>query len=97
MGVPLIRALQFEGALRYVDHSTAGGDLTWSAGGRLQPSFIEGLTLRGVYTRAIRAPSIVELALPGANTLRNASDVCAASRVHSGPKDRKSVEEGTGG
>lgn len=85
MGVPLIRALQFEGALRYVDHSTAGGDLTWSAGARLQPNFIEGLTFRGVYTRAIRAPSIVELALPGASVLRNASDVCAASRVNSGP------------
>ena len=85
MGLPLVRALQFEGALRYVDHSTAGGDLTWSAGGRLQPSFIEGLTFRGVYTRAIRAPSIVELALPGASVLRNAADVCAASRVNSGP------------
>lgn len=85
MGVPLIRAAQFEGALRYVDHSTAGGDLTWSAGGRIQPSFVEGLTFRGVYTRAIRAPSIVELALPGASVLRNANDVCAASRVNSGP------------
>lgn len=85
MGLPLIRAAQFEGALRYVDHSTAGGDLTWSAGGRIQPDFIDGLTFRGVYTRAIRAPSIVELALPGASVLRNASDVCAASRVNSGP------------
>jgi iron complex outermembrane receptor protein len=85
MGLPLIRAAQFEGALRYVDHSTAGGDLTWSAGGRIQPNFVDGLTFRGVYTRAIRAPSIVELALPGASVLRNASDVCAASRVNSGP------------
>lgn len=85
MGVPLIRAAQFEGALRFVDHSTAGGDLTWSAGGRIQPSFIEGLTFRGVFTRAIRAPSIVELALPGSGVLRNANDVCAASRVNSGP------------
>lgn len=85
MGLPLIRAAQFEGALRYVDHSTAGGDLTWSAGARVQPNFIDGLTFRGVYTRAIRAPSIVELALPGASVLRNANDVCAASRVNSGP------------
>lgn len=87
MNVPLIRSMQAEGAIRYVDHSVAGGDITWSAGARLQPRFggiFEGLTLRGVYTRAIRNPSIVELFLNPTPAARSANDVCSASRVNSG-------------
>jgi iron complex outermembrane receptor protein len=88
MGVPVLRAAQLEGALRYVDHSSAGGDLTWSIGGRVQPrlgGIGDGLVLRGVYTRAIRAPAITELFVPSTPVARNAADVCAASRVNSGP------------
>ncbi len=85
MSVPLVKSLQAEGAIRYVDHSTAGGDITWSAGARLQTSFIDGLTLRGVYTRAIRNPSLVELFLNPTPTARAANDICAASRVNAGP------------
>jgi iron complex outermembrane receptor protein len=87
MGVPLIRSAQFEGAIRYVDHSIAGGDITWSAGGRLEPRLggvLEGITLRGVYTRAIRSPSILELFLNTTPVARAANDVCAPSRINTG-------------
>ncbi len=88
MDVPVIRSLQAEGAIRYVDHSVAGGDVTWSAGARLQPRFggiLEGITFRGVYTRAIRNPSIVELFLNPTPSAISANDVCSASRVGGGP------------
>ena len=88
MGWPVIRRLEFEGAIRYVSHSTAGGDITWSAGGRLEPRFggvAGGLTLRGVFTHAIRSPSIVELFLNPTPVARSANDVCASTRVNSGP------------
>ncbi len=84
MHLPLIKDLQFEGKVRYVDHSVAGGDVTWAAGARLNTR-LPGLLLRGVYTRAIRAPSIVELYLNSTPVAGSANDVCAASRVNTGP------------
>ncbi|MDQ8754980.1 TonB-dependent receptor [Sphingosinicella sp. LHD-64] len=88
LGLPAIRRLEFEGAIRYVDHSTAGGDITWSAGGRLEPrigGIVDGLTIRGVFTRSIRAPNIIELFLNPTPVLRNALDVCAPARIDAGP------------
>lgn len=84
MNLPFIKAFQAEGAIRYVDHSVSGGDITWSGGARMQTR-LDGLTLRGVYTRAIRNPSLVELFLNTTPVARNANDVCAASRVGAGP------------
>jgi len=86
--VPLIRTFQAEGAIRYVHHSVSGGDVTWSAGARLQPrlgGLLDGITFRGVYTRAIRNPSIVELFLSPTPSVISANDVCSASRVGAGP------------
>lgn len=88
LGLPVIRNAEFEGAIRYVDHSTAGGDITWSAGGRLEPRlgrFAEGLVLRGVFTHAIRAPAIRELFLNETPVARAGNDLCAPSRIDSGP------------
>lgn len=88
LGWPVIRRLEFEGAIRYVHHSTAGGDLTWSAGGRLEPRIgrlTDGLTIRGVFTRSIRSPNIIELFLNPTPVLRNALDVCAPARIDAGP------------
>ncbi len=88
MGLPIARSLVFEGAVRYVSHSTAGGDITWSTGARFQPrigGIFDGLTLRGVYTRAIRSPSIVELFLNSTPVARAGNDLCAPSRVNAGP------------
>ncbi len=84
MNLPFIKTLQAEGAIRYVDHSVSGGDITWSGGARMQTR-LDGLTLRGVYTRAIRNPSLVELFLNTTPVARRADDVCASSRVNAGP------------
>ncbi|WP_165357196.1 TonB-dependent receptor [Sphingosinicella sp. CPCC 101087] len=88
MGWPVIRRLEFEGAARYVSHSSTGGAVTWSAGGRFEPRIgriTDGLMIRGVFTHAIRSPSIVELFLNATPVARNANDVCAPSRIDQGP------------
>lgn len=85
--IPLIRNAEFDGSIRYVDHSLAGGAVTWSAGGRISPrlgGIGEGLTFRGVYTRAIRSPAVSELFTgisPVTNTL---SDPCGNNNFDRG-------------
>ncbi|HWV60954.1 MAG TPA: TonB-dependent receptor [Sphingopyxis sp.] len=84
---PVIKSLSVEGAARYVDHSLAGGDLTWSAGGRFSPRLPgigDGLQFRGVYTRSIRSPGITEL-FSGASPTRGAlNDPCDRIRYQEG-------------
>lgn len=84
---PLIKDLTFEGAVRHVDNSLTGGDLTWSAGGRLAPrlpSWGDGLILRGVFTHAIRSPAITELFLGTAPVSSTITDVCNAQNYNQG-------------
>lgn len=63
--VPLLRDAPFAKELnlnlgyRYSDYNTVGGVSTYRAEGDWQP--IEGLRVRGGYSRAIRAPSVGEL------------------------------------
>ncbi|WP_156840544.1 TonB-dependent receptor plug domain-containing protein [Novosphingobium aquimarinum] len=63
--VPVFSMLDLNGAIRYADYSTAGGQVTWKLGGVFTP--IEGLNLRVARSRDIRAPAINELASPGNN------------------------------
>ncbi len=72
--VPLVDSLEFEGAVRYVDHSVAGSDTTWTAGLRWAP--IPDVRLRGNYTESIRAPAVTELFLPTASIFTFANDPC---------------------
>lgn len=85
---PVIKNLTLEGSIRYVDNSIAGGDITWAAGGRLEPrlpGILDGLMFRGVYTRAIRAPAITEL-FSGASPVRGGiSDPCSSANFDEGP------------
>lgn len=74
MDVPAVHRLEFEGAARYVDNSLAGGDLTWTAGGRYAP--VRDITFRGNFTRSIRAPAITELFLPRVDSRSTATDPC---------------------
>lgn len=85
--VPLIKSLNVEGAARYVDNSLTGGDLTWSAGGRFSPRLpgvLDGITFRGVYTRAIRAPAITELFSPRSSTRGGIADPCDPLNIDDG-------------
>lgn len=82
MNVPLIRALEVNAAGRYVDNSVAGGDFTWTAGGRWEP--IGGVAVRGNFTRAIRAPAVTELFAANQPAFDGGFDPCDASNLTSG-------------
>lgn len=86
--VPFLASLQLEGAVRFVDNSRAGSDITWTAGGRLRPSLPgigDGLTFRGNFTRSIRSPSVQELFLPRTEIATFADDPCDPEFLEAGP------------
>ena len=60
--LPFAEYLEVTAAGRISDYNTIGSTETYSFGGRYQPH--DWLTLRGTYSRAIRAPNIGELFSP---------------------------------
>ncbi len=78
-----LKTLEFDGAARYVDNSLSGGDLTWTAGGRL--GFFRDLTFRGNFTRSIRSPAITEVFNPTSRAFDAGNDPCDSRYVGSGP------------
>ncbi|WP_291172984.1 TonB-dependent siderophore receptor [Erythrobacter sp.] len=83
MNVPFMYLLEAKGAIRYVDNSLTGGDVTWTAGGRWKP--VEDIAFRGNFTRSIRAPAITELFNPNSAIFTTADDPCDARFINSGP------------
>lgn len=81
--IPFIYSLELKAAARYVHHSTAGGDLTWTAGGSFQP--IRDITVRGNFTRAIRAPFVTEAFNPRSSFFQFAVDPCDQDNIGNGP------------
>lgn len=67
--MPFLHSLTINGAFRYADYSTVGGQNAWKIGGTWEP--VEGLNIRVARSRDIRAPAINELYSPGSN-VRNA-------------------------
>ena len=91
-GIPgmgsFVKNWEIETAVRYVDNNVAGGGTTWTVGSRLNldlPVLGDSLTLRGNFTKAIRAPSIPELFLPTSQTFNFASDPCDPRFIQGGP------------
>ncbi|MBO9711773.1 MAG: TonB-dependent receptor [Sphingomonas sp.] len=68
-GTPFLETLDVNGAIRYADYSTVGGQTAWKLGGVWEP--IEGLNFRVARSRDIRAPAINELYSPGSNVSNN--------------------------
>ncbi|MFM9042800.1 MAG: TonB-dependent receptor domain-containing protein, partial [bacterium] len=58
-GRPFAEELTLDGAFRMADYSTLGETTTWKAGLSWAP--VQGLTLRGTISEAVRAPNISEL------------------------------------
>ena len=58
-GLRFLDLLEVKAAARYVSHSIAGGDFTWTGGGRL--AIIPDIVFTGNFTRSIRSPSVTEL------------------------------------
>ena len=81
--IPFVRSLELHGAARYVDHSTAGGDLTWTTEGRW--GVTEDIAFRANFTHAIRAPAITEVFNPSSTFFDFATDPCDAGNRASGP------------
>ncbi|MCF6215290.1 MAG: TonB-dependent receptor [Emcibacter sp.] len=77
--VEFAESLNFTGAARYSDYSTAGGVWAYAAGLDWTP--VEGLMVRGQYQRAVRAPNVSELFLGSANGFPRADDPCASNHV----------------
>ncbi|MFC3785961.1 outer membrane receptor protein involved in Fe transport [Sphingopyxis italica] len=78
-----INLLELQAAGRWVDHSIAGGDFTWTVGGRVKP--ISDITIRGNFTRSIRAPAITEAFNPSSDFFGFATDPCDQSNLDNGP------------
>lgn len=78
-----IHRLELFARTRQVWNSAGPGFTAWAAGGRIEP--VEGVSLRGNYTRSFRAPAIYELYSPrsGANLL--VPDLCSAANIGLGP------------
>ncbi len=81
--IPVVYSLELHGAARYVNHSTAGNDWTWTAEGRW--GIIKDIAIRGNYTRAIRAPAITEIFNPSSTFFGFAVDPCDADSLAAGP------------
>lgn len=78
-----INLLEIKGAARYVNHSVAGGDWTWTLGGRF--GIVPDFTIRGNYTQSIRAPAITEAFNPSSDFFGFAVDPCDAANIGNGP------------
>jgi len=59
------KSLDINGAIRYADYSTVGGQTSWKVGAVYEP--IDGIRLRATRSRDIRAPAIWESNGPGSN------------------------------
>lgn len=75
--------LELQGAFRWVQHSTAGGDPAWTVGARYAP--IRDVTFRGNYTRSIRSPAVGEISVPRSPAFFFAVDPCDRANVDNGP------------
>jgi iron complex outermembrane receptor protein len=83
--LPLVQALELNGAGRHVDNSQAGQENLWSAGLRWQ--VVDGFALRGSRSRNFRAPSLGQLFTPSATnvaTLGPGTDPCDADNITRG-------------
>ncbi|MCR9179844.1 MAG: TonB-dependent receptor [Erythrobacteraceae bacterium] len=84
-GVDFFESLTLELGARYSDVNIVGSEFTWKAGGSWEP--VDGLRIRGNYSRAARAPNISELFFPETTGLNNLSqDPCAGAAPLANPQ-----------
>ncbi|HEV2043239.1 MAG TPA: TonB-dependent receptor, partial [Sphingomicrobium sp.] len=72
--MPFFHELSVEGGARYSEYSSVGGLFNWKLGAQWSP--VEWLKFRGVYNKAARAPSIVELFQNGDQGFPSYLDPC---------------------
>lgn len=81
--VPLVYSFTLQSAARYIWHSTAGNDPTYTFLARYAP--VKDIAFRAAFTRAVRSPSITESFNPTSSSYGFATDVCDKSLVNQGP------------
>jgi outer membrane receptor protein involved in Fe transport len=75
---PGFQELTLEAGARYSDYSSVGSVFTWKAGANWAP--MDGIRLRGMFQRAVRAPNLYELAAPHVSSIDNLdTDPCAGN------------------
>jgi len=74
---PLVHGLVLNSAFRLSDYDTSGLQRAWDGGFEYEPQ--EGLKLRAMYSRSVRAPNIGELYSPHSTTFFFGQDPCDAS------------------
>lgn len=72
--IPFFHDLSVEAGARYSDYSTIGNLFNWKAGAQWAP--INWMRFRGIYNKAARAPSIVELFQNGDQGFPVVTDPC---------------------
>ena len=72
--MPFFHELSVEAGARYSDYSTVGGLFNWKLGAQWSP--VEWLKFRGIYNKAARAPSVVELFQNGDQGFPGYTDPC---------------------
>ena len=86
--MPFFKELTISGSGRISDYKGATGTV-YSYGGEAVWRPIEDITLRGSYTRAIRAPNLTELySAQGQNFAPAPNDPCAARNLNAGSANR---------
>jgi outer membrane receptor protein involved in Fe transport len=75
--MPFFHELSIEAGARYSDYSSVGGLFNWKLGAQWSP--VEWLKFRGIYNKAARAPSIVELFQNGDQGFPGYTDPCNAT------------------
>ena len=79
-GKTAVESLSFEAGARYSDYSTVGEVTSYKAGLDWAP--ISSMHLRGMYQRAVRAPSVFELFQAGDQSFPPVNDPCASTRAN---------------
>ena len=77
--LPFAKSIDLEGAFRVADYDTVGTNVSFKGGGSWE--VFEGLRLRGLFQRAIRAPNVDELFQGQSANSESATDLCTSSQV----------------
>lgn len=84
--MPFAHRLAVDGAIRYSDYSTIGSTTAWKVGGNWAP--VRDITLRGTYSKAVRAPNISELFGARSQTFLFIDDPCDTAFLQNGTQYR---------
>jgi outer membrane receptor protein involved in Fe transport len=80
---PFAHRLSVNGAIRYAEYSHAGDATAYKVGGDWAP--VRDITLRATYSKAVRAPNIIEAFLPATSGFDGIFDPCEASSIPADP------------